>query len=129
MFLWITGSNPNIKLPFLGANYMNATMVVLVVVSLLLVTKVVEFADIVAEKSAWEVFFYFTSLLTLASGLNQIGFIKWVAEGFAKPLAGMSPTLALIMLVALFFWFHYFFSSIPSHAPAALPVVLPVGSR
>jgi citrate:succinate antiporter/L-tartrate/succinate antiporter len=128
MFLWITGSNPNIKLPFLGANFINATMVVLVIISLLLVTKVVDFADIVAEKSAWEVFFYFTSLLTLASGLNEIGFIKWVAEGFAKPLAGMSPTLALILLVALFFWIHYFFSSITSHAAAVLPVVLAVGT-
>jgi citrate:succinate antiporter/L-tartrate/succinate antiporter len=128
MFLWITGSNPNIKLPFLGANYINATMVVLVIISLLLVTKVVEFADIVAEKSAWEVFFYFTSLLTLASGLNEIGFIKWVAEGFAKPLVGMSPTLALILLVTLFFWIHYFFSSITSHAAAVLPVVLAVGT-
>jgi anion transporter len=128
MFLWITGSNPNIKLPFLGANYMNATMVVLVIISLLLVTKVVEFADIIAEKSAWEVFFYFTSLLTLASGLNEIGFIKWVAEGFARPLAGMSPTLALILLVTLFFWIHYFFSSITSHAAAVLPVVLAVGT-
>ena len=128
MFLWITGSNPNIKLPFLGANFINATMVVLVIISLLLVTKVVEFADIVSEKSAWEVFFYFTSLLTLASGLNEIGFIKWVAEGFAKPLTGVSPALALMLLVALFFWIHYFFSSITSHAAAVLPVVLAVGT-
>jgi anion transporter len=128
MFLWITGSNPNIKLPVLGANYMNATMVVLVIISLLLVTRVVDFVDIVSEKAVWEVFFYFTSLLTLASGLNEIGFIKWVAEGFAKPLAGMSPTLALVLLVTLFFWIHYFFSSITSHAAAMLPVVLAVGS-
>jgi len=128
MFLWITGSNPDIKLPLLGANYINATMVVFVVISLLLVTRVIEFADIVAEKNAWEVFFYFTSLLTLASGLNEIGFIKWVAEGFAKPLAGTSATVALIMLVALFFWIHYFFSSITAHAAAVLPVVLAVGT-
>src|SRR5437762_452952 len=33
MFLWITGSNPNIKLPLLGANYMNATMAVFVIIS------------------------------------------------------------------------------------------------
>ena len=128
MFLWITGSNPTIKLPGLGANYINATMVVLVIISLLLVTGVIEFADIVAEKAAWEVFFYFTSLLTLASGLNDIGFIKWVAEGFAKPLAAVSPTVAMILLVTLFFWIHYFFSSITSHAAAVLPVVLAVGT-
>ena len=128
MFLWITGANPDIKLPGLGANYINPTMVVFVVISLLLVTGVVEFSDIVAEKSAWEVFFYFTSLLTLASGLNEIGFVKWVAVGFAKPLGTLPPTVALVLLVALFFWIHYFFSSITSHAAAVLPVVLAVAS-
>jgi len=128
MFMWITGSNPAIALPVLGANYINPTMVVFVIIALLLVSGVIDFGDIVAEKSAWEVFFYFTSLLTLASGLNEIGFIKWVAEGFAKPLASMSPTLATILLVTLFFWIHYFFSSITSHAAAVLPVVLAVGT-
>jgi di/tricarboxylate transporter len=92
------------------------------------VTGVIDFADIVTEKSAWEVFFYFTSLLTLASGLNEIGFIKWLADGVAKPLASMSPTMAMILLVTLFFWIHYFFSSITSHTAAVLPVVLAVGT-
>ncbi len=83
--------NPNISVPLLGSNFINATTVVFVVISLMLLTGVIAFEDIVAEKSAWEVFFYFTSLLTLSSGLNEIGFIKWVAEGYAKPLAGTSP--------------------------------------
>jgi anion transporter len=128
MLLWIVGANPNITVPGLGSNFINATTVVFVIISLLLLTGVVDFADIVAEKSAWEVFFYFTSLLTLASGLNEIGFIKWVAEGFAKPLLGTSPMVAMLLLVALFFWIHYFFSSITSHAAAVLPVVLAVGT-
>jgi citrate:succinate antiporter/L-tartrate/succinate antiporter len=128
MFFWITGSNPAIHLPVLGSNYINATTVVLVVMSLLLLTGVVSFDDIVSEKSAWEVLFYFTSLLTLAAGLNEIGFIKWVAENFAHSLGWAAPTTTLLLLVALFFWIHYFFSSITSHAAAVLPVVLAVGS-
>jgi citrate:succinate antiporter/L-tartrate/succinate antiporter len=128
MFLWITGSNPSISFPLLGSNYMNATTVVFLVISLMLVTGVVSFGDIVAEKAAWEVFFYFTSLLTLASGLNSIGFVKWVATEYAKPLAGLPPTSAMMLLVALFFWIHYFFSSLTSHAAAVLPVVLVIGS-
>ncbi len=127
MFFWIAGSNPNISVPFLGSNFINTTMVVFVIISLMLLSGVIDFADIVAEKAAWEVFFYFTSLLTLSAGLNEIGFIKWVAEGYAKPLAGLSPTLGLILLVTFFFWVHYFFSSITSHTAAILPVVLAVG--
>ncbi|WP_342711084.1 DASS family sodium-coupled anion symporter [Bradyrhizobium sp. B124] len=128
MFLWICGSNPNISVPLLGSNFINATTVVFVVISLMLLTGVIAFEDIVAEKSAWEVFFYFTSLLTLSSGLNEIGFIKWVAEGYAKPLSGTSPLVGMILLVTFFFWIHYFFSSITSHTAAVLPVVLAVGS-
>jgi anion transporter len=127
MFLWVTGSNPNISLPVLGSNYINPTMVVFVVISLMLLTHVIEFDDIVAEKSAWEVFFYFTSLLTLASGLNEIGFIKWFATDVAKHLGGYSGTASTIMLLTLFFWIHYGFSSITSHTAAVLPVVLAVG--
>jgi citrate:succinate antiporter/L-tartrate/succinate antiporter len=128
MFLWICGSNPAIPLPWLGSNFISATMVVFVVISLMLVTGVIDFGDIVAEKAAWEVFFYFTSLLTLSAGLNEIGFIKWVADLYGKELAGMSPTLGLVLLVSFFFWIHYFFSSITSHTAAILPVVLAVGS-
>ena len=128
MFLWICGSNPTISLPLLGSNFINPTMVVFVVISLMLLTGVIDFDDIVRERAAWEVFFYFTSLLTLSSGLNEIGFIKWVAEGYAKPLASVSPMVGMILLVSFFFWVHYFFSSITSHAAAVLPVVLAVGT-
>lgn len=128
MFLWITGANPSIALPVLGANFINPTMVVFLVISLLLLSGVIDFADIVREGSAWEVFFYFTSLLTLSAGLNDTGFIKWLADTFARQLAGLSPTWATVMLVALFFWIHYGFSSITSHTAAVLPVVLAVGS-
>ncbi|MBU3627077.1 DASS family sodium-coupled anion symporter [Polynucleobacter sp. JS-Safj-400b-B2] len=127
MLLWITGSNPDITLPFLGSNFINPTMVVFVIISLMLLLNIITFDDIVREKGAWEVFFYFTSLLTLASGLNEIGFIKWLATGVSQHLDGISPAIATLLLVSLFFWIHYGFSSITSHAAAVLPVVLAVG--
>ena len=127
MLLWIFGSNPNFSVPFLGSNFINATMVVLLIIALMLLTGVVELADIVENKAAWEVLLYFTTLLTLADGLNKIGFVKWFASLAAAPLAGQDPTLALIGLVAIFFWVHYFFSSITSHAAAIFPIVLAIG--
>ena len=39
MVLWITGSNPNISLPVLGSNFINPTMVVFVVISLMLLDR------------------------------------------------------------------------------------------
>jgi anion transporter len=128
MILWIAGSNADITVPFLGSNFITATAVVFLVIALMLVTGVVEFDDILAERGTWEVFFYFSSLLTLASGLNDIGFVNWAATEYAKHLGGMQPETAMLLLVALFFWVHYFFSSITSHVAAVLPVVLAVGS-
>ena len=51
MFLWICGSNPTISLPLLGSNFINPTMVVFVVISLMLVTGVIDFDDIVAKRA------------------------------------------------------------------------------
>jgi len=93
MFLWITGSNPTISLPVLGSNFINPTMVVFVVISLMLVTGVIEFDDIVAEKARGKYSSILPRCSHCQSGLNEIGFIKWVAEGYAKPLATLSPTL------------------------------------
>ncbi len=127
MLLWIFGGNPNVSVPLLGSNFINATMVVLLVIALMLLSGVVDLADIVDNKAAWEVLLYFTTLLTLADGLNQIGFVKWFATVASAPLAGKDPTFALIGLVTLFFWVHYFFSSITAHTAAIMPIVLALG--
>ena len=127
MFFWITGSTPGISLPFLGSNFINATAVVLAVIAGMLLTGVIDYKAIVAEAAAWEVFIYFTTLLVLADGLNRLGIIKWFAEVASKPLGGLNPITAMILLVALFFWIHYFFSSLTAHTAAVLPVILGVG--
>lgn len=127
MFFWITGSTPGISLPLLGSNFINATAVVLAVIAGMLLTGVIDYKAIVAEAAAWEVFIYFTTLLVLADGLNRLGIIKWFAEVASKPLGGLNPITAMILLVALFFWIHYFFSSLTAHTAAVLPIVLGVG--
>src|SRR5439155_836872 len=43
-------------------------------------------------------------------------------------LAAVTLTIGMILLVSFFFWVHYFFASITSHAAAVLPVVLAVGT-
>ena len=55
--------------------------------------------------------------------LHQMG-----GGGLRQGAGGLGPTVGMILLVSFFFWVHYFFSSITSHAAAVLPVVLAVGS-
>jgi citrate:succinate antiporter/L-tartrate/succinate antiporter len=129
IFLWIAGSNDLIDLPYLGKNFINATTVVLVGIALMIVTKVVTWDEILANKSAWNVLVWFATLVTLANGLNQVGFVSWFAKLAAAPLAGMDPIVAMGLLVALFFFIHYFFASLSAHTAAVLPVVLAVGMQ
>jgi citrate:succinate antiporter/L-tartrate/succinate antiporter len=127
IFLWITGSNTLFSLPYFGTNFINATTVVLVVIALMLVSNVVSWDEILNNKAGWNVLVWFATLVTLANGLNQVGFVKWFANLAAAPLKGLDPILAMALLVALFFFIHYFFASLSAHTAAVLPVVLAIG--
>ena len=80
IFLWITGSNTLISLPYFGTNFINATTVVLVVIALMIVTGVVTWEEILANKGAWNVLVWFATLITLANGLNTVGFVALVRQ-------------------------------------------------
>jgi citrate:succinate antiporter/L-tartrate/succinate antiporter len=129
IFLWITGSNVLIELPYFGKDFINATTVVLVIIALMLVTNLVTWDDILSNKGAWNVLVWFATLITLANGLNQVGFVRWFANLASAPLAGMDPTMILVILVLLFFFIHYFFASLSAHTSAVLPLVLGVGVK
>jgi citrate:succinate antiporter len=129
VFLWITGSNVLFSLLILGTNFINATTVVLLVVALMLVLNVVTWAEIIGNHGAWNILIWFATLITMANGLNAVGFVKWFAEQAAAPLKGFNPLVAMALLVALFFFIHYFFASLSAHTAAVLPVVLAVGMK
>ena len=112
---------------FAGA-YVNATTAALVVVSLMIVTGVVTWDDIVANKAAWNTLAWFATLVALADGLNRVGFVKWFADGVGGQMGGLSPFAAMIALVAVFYLTHYLFASITAHVTALLPVMLVVGT-
>jgi L-tartrate/succinate antiporter len=68
------------------------------------------------------------TLVTLAGGLSRVGFIKWFADSVAAHLGGLSPTLAIISLVTVYFFSHYIFASLTAHTTAMMPVLLAVGA-
>ena len=111
-----------------GGESVHPTTVVLIVISLMLVLRIVEWKHVLENRAAWNVFVWFATLVTLAGGLNQVGFVDWVASGVAAQLTDASPTVVMIVLVAAFFFIHYMFASLTAHTTAILPVFLAVGS-
>ena len=111
-----------------GGKFIDATAVAIVVVSLMVILRVVTWDDILANKQAWNVLVWFGTLVALASGLAQVGFVKWLAQAIGGHMTGFSPLTAMVVLTLVFFFLHYMFASITAHVTALLPVMLAVGS-
>jgi L-tartrate/succinate antiporter len=109
-------------------NSINATTVALIVISLMLITGVVVWDEILSNKQAWNVLVWFATLVTLADGLVKVGFTTWLGKGAAAMFAGFSPVVVMLLLVVVFFVTHYMFASITAHVTAMLPVFLAAGA-
>ena len=110
-----------------GGAVINATTVAMAVIVLMVLLRVVSWDDILANKAAWNTLVWFATLVALAGGLNKVGFVKWFADTVGSQMAGFSPMVAMLLLVAVFYFTHYLFASITAHVTAMLPVMLAVG--
>ena len=59
-----------------GTSLVAPVTVSLIVISLMVVSGVVTWNDIVGNKQAWHVLVWFATLVALADGLNQVGFLR-----------------------------------------------------
>lgn len=107
----------------------NSTTAALGVLCLLVLTNVITWEDVITNKAAFNVFIWFATLVTMASGLKKVGFLDWAAERISEGLVGMEPVTIVILLVILFFLFHYFFASVTAHVVALLPLFLGVAAN
>jgi L-tartrate/succinate antiporter len=117
-----------LALGIFGDQLLNATTAALVVICLMLVTKVVTWDDMLANKQAWNTLAWFATLIALADGLSKTGFVDWFDDIIAAHVGGFSPTIAAVVLVLIFYFTHYLFASVTAHTTAMLPVMLTVGS-
>jgi L-tartrate/succinate antiporter len=75
---------------------------------------------------AWNVLIWFATMVTLAGGLAESGFIQWLAQSMSPSFRQMSPSTAIVALVGSYFFLHYLFASITAHAASMLPIFLAV---
>jgi len=117
LVLWIFGSSLKI----------DATSAAMLGLALLLLTGVLNWQDVLEEKSAWNTFIWMGTLLTLSGYLADFGVISWFS-GQAQVLISNLPSLVAVVLVfATYFYSHYFFASITARVSAMFSAFLVLG--
>jgi DASS family divalent anion:Na+ symporter len=106
--------------------------VALLGVAVLLLTHVLDWQDLLSERSAWDVFFWYGGLVQLAKLLTETGVTKWFANVTAGWIAGWEWWAALGAILLIYFYAHYAFASITAHATAMfvpfLTVIIAAGT-
>jgi len=112
--LWING-------PRFG---LEPTTVALIGLSILFVTRVINFEDNLADKGAWHTFIWFATLVMLSDFLSKFGLMTWIGTKLQFLFIDTSPINSLVILSLLYFYIHYFFASSTAHITVLLPTFL-----
>ena len=107
-----------------GGHLLNATQVAMLALCLMVILNVVTWDDVVSNKSAWNTLAWFATLVAMAGGLSQVGFLKWLAGIASGYLAGHSMFVVIFGLLVFYCAVHYFFASYTAHVTALFPVML-----
>ena len=112
-----------------GAEIMDPTTAALLVVGLLVVTRTINWTDVLADKPAFNTLIWFGTLVPLAGGLAQVGVVGWLADQIGPKLAAAPMIEGFAGLIVMFFLLHYLFASVTAHVTALMPVMLTVAMQ
>ena len=88
--------------------------------TLLLLAGVLNWEEVLAEKSAWDTITWFAALVMMATFLNKLGIIAWLSTvlqgGILQLGLGWMGAVALLTLV--YMYAHYLFASTTAHITA-----------
>lgn len=101
-----------------GLHGINYAVVAMVGICVLLLTGVLAWDDLIAERSAWDVFIWYGGLVRMAEALGETGITKRFAESAASFTVGWHWATALAVLLLIYFYAHYGFASITAHVSA-----------
>ncbi len=117
--LWIFGKKLGI----------HSTTAAISVVSVMILSNIITWDDVISNKTAFNVLIWFASLVAMASGLKKVGILEWIGKSAEIYLANMSPTMLIISMLVMFFLLHYFFASTTAHTTALMPIFLAIAVK
>ena len=106
--MWMTNG-------FHGIEY---AVIALTGICILLLSNVIDWEDLMTERSAWDVFIWYGGLVRMAEALGEAGITKRFAEMVAGMTTGWRWWAALGLLVIVYYYAHYVFASISAHIMA-----------
>jgi divalent anion:Na+ symporter, DASS family len=95
-------------------------------VALLLVTRLLDWKDILAETGAWDALMWFGGLVMLAGQLDKAGLPRAFAGGAAQLVGGWPWWWALGLLLVVYLYSHYAFASLVAHVTGMFPAFFAV---
>lgn len=116
ILLWATASITNL----------DATLIALGSGSVLLVTNVLTWKDVLNENGAWDAMVWVGVLSTIAGLLNKHGLIVWFSKLTTASLVGIPWMWTLIAILVIYLYSHYLFASITGHVVAMYPAFIAV---
>ena len=107
----------------------DATTTTFLGISLLLLTGVLTWDDVLKEKVAWYTNVWFAALVMKATILNKLGLIKWFSDLMGQQIQGMglSWVVGCALLALVYIYSHYMFASGTAHVTAMLGAFYAVG--
>ena len=107
----------------------DATTTTFLGISLLLLTGVFTWDDVLKEKGAWDTIVWFAALVMMATFLNKLGLIKWFSDLMGQQIQGMglSWVVGCALLALVYIYSHYMFASGTAHVTAMLGAFYAVG--
>ncbi|MDR2081165.1 MAG: DASS family sodium-coupled anion symporter [Campylobacteraceae bacterium] len=117
LVFWILSSVDAVKGSIIE---INGTTTAVFVIIFMLAAKIISWNDFLSNKPAWNVLTWFATLVALAGGLKNVGFLGWLSFILKENLENLSPMAAILGLILAFYLLHYFFASTTAHVTALL---------
>ena len=107
----------------------NPTTAAFIGLSILLMTGVLSWDDLLKNKGAWDTVVWFAALVMMATFLGKLGLISWLSQsvGGAIDNLGIGWIGGTILLVLVYVYSHYFFASGTAHITAMFAAFFTAG--
>lgn len=107
----------------------NPTTAAFIGLSILLLTGVLQWDEVLKNKGAWDTVVWFSALVMMASFLGKLGLVSWlaVAVGGGIDSLGIGWVPGMLILVLIYVYSHYFFASTTAHITAMFAAFFAAG--